>query len=64
MVFDVIRLIIEGVSYWKNKISTGPLTKKEIKRIKNDISKLMEEGEKIYQDGQYLNARKIYIAAL
>jgi len=35
-----------------------------VQRIKNDISKLMGEGEKVNQDGQYFDARAIYIAAL
>ena len=50
--------------YWTEKVSAGPLSEKEIRRIKKDIAQLMNRGEKIYQEGQYINARKMYIGAL
>ncbi|MFX1488089.1 MAG: hypothetical protein ACFFBI_03010, partial [Promethearchaeota archaeon] len=53
-----------AIKYWKEKISTGPLSEKEIRRIKREIVQLMEEGEKLIQEGQYFNGRKLFIGAI
>jgi tetratricopeptide (TPR) repeat protein len=57
-------LIGLAIKHLKEKMLTAPLSEKEIRIIKKDIANLMEEGEKIEQGGQYINARKLYIDAL
>ncbi|MFX1478191.1 MAG: hypothetical protein ACFFCI_08660 [Promethearchaeota archaeon] len=63
-IWNIFSLASLAIKYWNERISTGPLSEKEIRRIKKDIANLMEVGEIIEQGGQYINARKFYIDAL
>jgi tetratricopeptide (TPR) repeat protein len=63
MPIRLIFAILEGIHEWNNRISTGPLSKKEIRRIIKEISILIEEGEKLIQEDQYFDARKLFIGA-